>query len=213
MSIANITIERDRALIAFDTKGGLMQIPAAQQFKDAPLAATKAYFLPHANTVMATLGDAMFATYVYMNLALSLAPDFDHLVEVMPQVFGNAYTATLQSRKLLFGVDVPFPGSALMLVGWSKAIARMTCVRWSRWPGDKVFTPTHIGESSINPEIEVMPDVPHDAGAMATVARAQVESMRRRFPKGEYVVGGNLLLTELTRDTCTTRVIADLEAA
>lgn len=218
MSIANIVVGQNKALIAFDTKAAFMATPVAGGIEAAiKMAAGKAHtskclFLPHANVAMPTLGDNLLANIAFSTLQLRPdLVDFDAMVEAMPGILSASYDQAVMFRKQRWGIDT-FPGSAVFLVGWSKAQGRMACMRWTRWPADSDFTASPVRQVSLNPETGSEHDTPFTDPEMEKIAREQVAYVRATYPDGQYDCGGRLLVAELTRDTLSVRAIADLEA-
>jgi hypothetical protein len=215
LSIANIVVARDKALIGFDTKSAFMATPvsggfaAALKLAEGGAHTSKCMFLPHANVAMPTLGDNLLATVVFERL--QLRPDLidlDGMVQAMPEILATAYDGVMAQRQAL-GIT-QFPGSAIFLVGWSNALGRMECVRWTRWPDDSAFKAEQVRHESINPDTGRKYDVPITDAEMEKIAREQV-AYARGLPSAEYDCGGRLLVAELTRDTLNVRTVANLE--
>ncbi len=216
MSLVNVYLEHDRALIGFDTLSSAMEAPPAagvaealERFKTG-LHMSKCAFLAHANVALAHRGDAMLAVGVCSAVQLNFLSDFDAIAEAMPQLLAQAYAQVTTYRKQ-FGIE-QFSGAEVILVGWSHALNRMQGVRWIRWPTDQGFTASQVGKALMLPdaEWEQTPDVPDSAEQMERIARDQVAYVRAKH--AGYNCGGRLLLAELTRDTMSVRTIADLEA-
>jgi len=214
LSIANIVVGHDKALIGFDTKSAFMATPmgsVAAAFKavDGEAHTSKCFFLPHANIAIPTLGDNLLATIVFERL--QLRPDLidlDGMIQAMPEILATAYDGVMAQRQAL-GIT-QFPGSAIFLVGWSNALGRMECVRWTRWPTDSAFKAEQVRHESINPDTGRKYDVPITDAEMEKIAREQV-AYARGLPNAEYDCGGRLLVAELTRDTLNVRTVANLE--
>lgn len=215
MSIANIVVGQDKALIGFDTKTAFMNAPApnveaAFKMANGEAHTSKAFFLPHANVAIPTLGDNLLALLVFQQLQLRPdLTDLDGMIEAMPEILATAYNQSMAIRKQQWGIDA-FHGSAIFLVGWSKALNRMEGVRWTRWATDRAFTASQA-RVSLNPETETEHATPYSDAEMEAVAREQVAHTRKTYPNGEYDCGGRLLVAELTRDTLSVRTIANLE--
>jgi len=216
LSIANIVVARDKALIGFDTKSAFMATPvsggfaAALKLAEGGAHTSKCMFLPHANVAMPTLGDNLLANYAFS--MLQLRPDLvdlDKMAEAMPEILAEAHRQAVFIRKQQWGTD-KFPGSTVFLVGWSNALGRMECVRWTRWPDDSAFKAEQVRHESINPDTGRKYDVPITDAEMEKIAREQV-TYARDLPSAEYDCGGRLLVAELTRDTLNVRTVANLE--
>lgn len=215
MSLLNVYLERDRALVAFDTLSspmlGLSVAEAIRQFAEG-VHLSKCTFVPHLNIAIAHRGDAMMANAVCSMLQLSGLADFDAMAGAMPEVLAQAHTQVTALRKKQMGQDA-FPGLEVVMVGWSPALKRMEGVRWVRWPNDKGFNASPVGKVLMLPdaEWEQTPEVPDTAERMEAIARDQVAYVRARHPG--YNCGGRLLMAELTRDSLSVRTIADLEVS
>jgi hypothetical protein len=217
MSLVNVYMEHDRALIGFDTLSSAMEAPpvagvdaALARFKTG-LHMSKCTFLAHANVAIAHRGDAMLAVGVCSAVQLNALPDFDAMTEAMPQLLAQSHAQVTAFRKQQMGID-GFPGAEIILVGWSRALNRMEGVRWLRWPTDKGFSASPVGKALMLPDAEwpQTPDAPDTAEKMEAIARDQVAYVRREH--AGYNCGGRLLLAELTRDTLNVHTIADLES-
>lgn len=217
MSLLNVYMEKDRALIGFDTLATVMpNAPslgdAFKQLADGKAHMSKVAFLAHANVAIAHRGDAMLANSIFGALQLSGLQGFDAMVEAMPQLLGQAYAYVTGFRKQHYGMD-DFPGAEIVLVGWSAALRRMEGVRWVRWPQDKGFAASPVGRALLLPDAEwaQTPEPPDTAEKMEVIARDQVAYVRREH--ATLNCGGRLLLAELTRDGLSVRTVADLEIA
>ncbi|HTM78927.1 MAG TPA: hypothetical protein VL133_15035 [Devosia sp.] len=219
MSIVNVVMERERALIGFDTLSSAMQalpdgVPGVAEVMarfNGGIHMSKCLFLPHANVALAHRGDAMLAVSVGSAIQLAALSDFDAIVEAMPQLLAQSFAQVTALRKQQLGIE-QFAGAEVILVGWSPALKRMEAVRWLRWPQDNGFAGSPVGHALLLPdaEWEQTPDVPDSAEQMERIARDQVAYVRAKH--AGYNCGGRLLLAELTRDTLSVRTIADLEA-
>lgn len=217
MSLVNVYMEHDRALIAFDTLSSSMEVPpvagvaeALERFKTG-LHMSKCTFLAHANVAVAHRGDAMLAVGVCSALQLNALADFDAMTAAMPQLLAQTFAQVTAYRKQQLGIQ-QFHGAEVILVGWSRALNRMEAVRWVRWPTDQGFNGSQVGKVLLLPDAEwtQTPDAPDTAEKMEAIARDQVAYVRRKHPG--YNCGGHLLLAELTRGTLSVRTVADLEA-
>lgn len=216
MSIANIVVGNDKALIAFDTKtafmaGDIHGAAGAFAAADGEARTSKCWHLPHANVAMPTLGDNLLANIAFS--LLQMRPnltDLDAMAEAMPETLAASCEQAMAIRRQQWGID-DFPGSAVFLVGWSNALNRMECVRWTRWPNDSAFKAEQVRHVSINPETGSAHDTPFTDAEMEKLAREQVAYVRGKYTQGEYDCGGALLVAELTRDTYSVRTIANLE--
>lgn len=219
MSLVNIVMDQERALIATDTKAQFMNTSsrsiseATKQATEDGYASSKFDYLPHANVIVTSRGVALLGNIIYSQLKTSGVSSFDVLVESMPECLTVAYNYAISVLKQQ-GVTDAFAGSEITLVGYSIALSRMEAVRWVRQPDDTGFRASPVGSVSLMPDAEwpQSPEPPSTDEAMEAIARDQVQYCIDRWPDGEYRLGGRLLLAELTRDCLTVRTIADLDA-
>ncbi|UGB39129.1 hypothetical protein [Frateuria soli] len=221
MSLLNVYMERDRALVAFDTLAGSMtgaghdvgtvaNVVEALERLAAGMHTSKCGFLPHINAVMASRGDAAFAGLALYCLQQSMPQTFDEAVRHMPALLGHTHAQVTALRKQHMGVD-DFPGAEIVLVGWSPILKRMEGVRWVRWPHDKGFNASPVRSPLLLPSEawEQQPEAPDTPEKMEAIARDQVAYVRREHHGLQC--GGRLMLAELTRDTLSVRTVCDLE--
>lgn len=219
MSLVNVCLESDRARVAVDTLAGMAPaVPVNERTQDAlarcsdGVHTAKCNFLPHINTVIAGRGDNLFAVALFSALLTATPQDFDNVVEMMPQLLEPVRMQTMAVRKQTVGIE-RFEGAEVVVVGWSPALKRMEGVRWTRWPNSSGFEVKRVGRALMLPdaEWEQTPDAPDTDEKMERVARDQVAYVKRRYPAGQYVCGGSLLVTEITRDAMTVRRVCDLD--
>jgi hypothetical protein len=202
MSILNCSVSERRALVAVDTH--------VQKNGGASTHGPKLFVVPHANLVLAVRGDVIFGNELAGHLHLGPVADFDEAAAVMPSLLDHAFAAYSRLRKE--HGDVPWSGSEIALVGWSKRAARMQGIRWESWPGDQLFKVTPIEPWSLSPNASwpELPAAPDTAAKMEALARDQLRFIRTHFPGA--AIGGRLLVAEITRDAVNVRTVADLEA-
>jgi hypothetical protein len=172
----------------------------------------KCNFLPHINTVIAGRGDNLFAVALFSALLTATPRDFDNVVEMMSQLLEPVRMQTMAVRKQMVGIE-RFEGAEVVVVGWSPALKRMEGVRWTRWPNSSGFEVKRVGRALMLPDAEWpnTPDVPDTDEKMERIAREQVAYVKRRFPAGQFVCGGSLLITEITPDAMAVRNVCDLD--
>lgn len=199
MSLLNCHVQSDRVLVAVDTRVGSPDSRVESH-------ASKLLTLPHANVVLAMRGELAIFNWMCVELNISVATDFDAMASAMGDLL-----CRIHGQRMEVFPDNPFAGLEILLAGWSTALGRMQAVRWQRWPGDKAFRvgPVSPWVMSPDPGYAESPAAPDNADRMAAVARDQVDLLRKF---SGVVVGGRLLLAELTRDSLAIRTIADLEA-
>lgn len=211
MSIANIVIEKDRALIGVDTLAGYMQEGKhlLDEVKYRARHAGKLSVFPQFNAAMTHRGDGLLTSIVRLNLETECPYDFDDAVQMMPAILATAYTNALAARSQNVGIEA-FAGAEIVLVGWSPHYSRFLAVRWCRYPEHDDFTETYIDKMLLLPEMERIQEVetPDTDAKMEALVRAQVAWAASEHP--DLTCGGRLLMAEITRDSVSVRTIADL---
>ena len=219
MSLVNVCLETDRALVAVDTLAGMAPAVPVNELTQSVLPriaegvhSAKCHYLPHINTVIAGRGDNLFAVALFSALLTATPRDFDNVVEMTSQLLEPVRMQTMAVRKQMIGAE-RFEGAEVIVVGWSPALKRMEGVRWTRWPHSSGFEVKPVGRALMLPDAEwpKTPDVPDTDEKMERVARDQVAYVKQRFPAGQYVCGGSLLVTEITPDAMAVRKVCDLD--
>lgn len=197
MSIMNVWIDRDRALVAVDTQA-LSQVDG--KFRDA----SKLLALPHANAVLAARGEIVYFGWVFNGLQTSGAADYDAMVQAMPELLAQNERLFRGFQKS-YGVET-FNGYEIALVGWSAAIGRMLGVRYEKWPGDPHVRATAIDPWSLSPNAgwERVPKLPEE---LEQASRDQV-AMLRTLPC--VAAGGRLIVAEVTRNAVNVQTVCEL---
>lgn len=210
MSLVNVVLEQDRAIVGFDTLSGMVQ--GFEHLLQCEVHASKAVYMPHARAMLAHRGEALMAIMAHEALQIAALQGFDEMAEAMPHILAATFVQFCEFRKHQLGRE-HFEGSEIILVGWSNALERMQAIRWTRYPEDKGFSVASVGKCVFLPDAE-WPAQPSATGTpeqMEAIARDQVAWVRKNRPG--FNCGGRLLLAELTRDACSVRVVADLEVA
>ncbi|HCN70856.1 MAG TPA: hypothetical protein DIS96_03745 [Pusillimonas sp.] len=212
MSIANIVIEKDRALIGVDTLAGYMQEGRhlLNEVHYRARHAGKLTLFPQFDSAMTNRGDGLLTSIVRVGLETECPYDFDDAVEMMPGILSTAYTQATTHRKQL-GIEA-FPGAEVVLVGWSPRNSRYLAVRWCRYPEYEDFTEKFFDDRLLLPDIDNLQQVetPDTDAKMEALVRDQVAWAASEHPN--LTCGGRLVMAELTRGAVTVRTIADLEA-
>lgn len=200
MSLLNVLLFPDRALVAADTRCKNYQ---SGGYFDG----SKMFPIVHANVLIAGRGDRIFADLVFQWYGGCETCDFDSIADGLSEnllMIGERYAS-------IPGVHVG--GDELVIVGWSekhRAMQGLLCVRPD---GNSEFTVSRMVTGSIGPRLTA--DLSHvqcadHVESLIEIARAQTRQVRKEQPG--LPIGGRLLLAELTRDTLSVRTIADLEA-
>jgi len=212
MTIANILVERDRALVGVDTLSAFMSGADAVMSEDErrDRHACKVSFLPEISCALTGRGDHMLIGYVHFQLMVGAVRSFDHAVQVMPEVLEFAFRQSMSFRAMNLDDDlVTFPGADVMLVGWSPSVMRFEAVRWIRREENEDFSYARINGALLTPEIDQIEPVetPNTPARMEAVARQQMKWVNENYPG---TCGGRLLLAELRRGEIDVRTIASL---
>jgi hypothetical protein len=211
MTICNVFIGRDRALIGTDSLAAFMEqgkdlLPESERRNRHT---SKFWLYPHASMVLSGRGDVMLAAMVRLHMDLASVRDFDHAVKLMPEILAGSYQAAMAQRKQSTGVEM-FPGADIILVGRSPSMLRFEGWRWSRRAEDAGFTASRIDTWLDLPEVHniervVLPNTPE---RMEALARAQMAWANENYPG---MCGGNLIIAELTLGAIDVRTIANLD--
>lgn len=211
MTILNVWVGRDRALVGVDTLGVVPDGPAGRGVP-ARCELTKLFPLVAADCLVAGRGDAGFIWSVYLGCLGTVPATFDTLAAAMPNILQAAvhvYEAMqpAQTRR-------PAGGLQLALVGWSPRQERMCGVVFSRaaagQPFERLVLGGDGGEESddwIAPWEDEQGEapVPDTPGAMLDLVLRQVGHAPAGAP-----VGGRLIVAELRRDSLTVQTVCEL---
>jgi hypothetical protein len=195
VSILNVWVERQRALVCVDTQG----VGNDGTRGDV----TKLAVLPHINAVLACRGHLAFLSTCWMMMAMS-SRGFDELVEAMSTILPLAFQNVVQTAGAL-GVDpATLDRQTLVFVGWSPRAQRMIGREWMQETAAQGFVADDIDPHHIAPWHESMPNEdPNNAERMQRLAAAQVRSIRENAP--HEAAGGRLIVAELTRHATVMR--------
>lgn len=207
MSLANLYVAEDRALIGVDTAAG--PVRSGQSESVGSRGRSKLLHLPHSNLVVAGRGFLDILNCVFGLMVVS-DHDFDSAASALPDMLGLTRQAVEESwcdlSADLAEVDTRLGG---YLVGWSQSAARMSCIRFEM--------SLRVAEPTIEPARSnfywVAPIDPFTGGdgrqmvvpsnyeAMLRIARTQTRWGQENRP--EVAIGGRLVFATLTRHTLT----------
>lgn len=200
MSIVNVAVRHDRAIVAVDTQ---VSSPIDDAFPDLVTMGHTSKMLPivHANTVLAVRGSPVFMLIAF-NALYEMTADvgIDLIAQVLPGFLNGALSSA------------PFPESVLAMpqevwaVGWSRQSDRPRGVVCRRPPGGQ-FGLEEVGEA-IGPQLEGGIPPLWQPEQMAAVARRQVAMQREQQPGTS--IGGRLLQAEITAHGMRIDEICDL---
>jgi len=208
MSLLNVLIHPDRALVAVDTR--MMEVETGRYFEGS-----KMFPMIHSNVLFACRGDRVFPLFVFdwflgcMGEAFRTY-DLDAVERDIPVVLAKVKERYTEKSDL-HGAAESHLGIDLVVVGWSEkhqTMRGLSCV--SERGGEFSIGAMETGRLGPIPTEDLRHVHCNDeVEYLTTVARSQVRQVRRDDPG--FPIGGRLLLAELTRDTLSVRTVADLE--
>lgn len=206
MSLLNIWLSPERALVGIDTQG------VQPDGNKRPV--SKCFYLAHSNLLIAGRGLPLFSRFVF-DLCHFHSIDYDDAVENIEQILVRA-SEMLESAAAHEGVaeKVDLVGQQVALIGWSDARNAFFATMRTRFEAKGKFVETPIQPWVASPYDAAWGDPPEcDMGTaigMETMARWQVNKGRSAF-SADVALGGRLLLAELTVSGATIRTQCDLD--
>jgi hypothetical protein len=204
VSFCIIWPERERVLIGTDTAAG----------ETGEGRCSKMFPLVHAGAVLACLGTTLFGSRV-LQLANYECADFDTLLTKATDVVARAHHYVVHEHENQGRVRDKTDGVFSAFVGWSKAGDSMA-VRvvvagaggmnvWNPQPGRLVYS-FAFTDHTIGQRLRHRP-VPKTVEAMARFAQMEMPLLRRSALAP--CVGGQFIITEITRDAMTVRAVGE----
>lgn len=205
MSLLNVWVSRDRALVAVDTLGARPD----GSFDHC----SKVHYLPHSGLVVAVRGVIQFGRLVFDALDETCA-SYDAANEHHKEIFAcvtdfirQQASADPQVRDRL-----DFAGQEVVFAGWSEQRRSLHATSYKRTEEGGEFVSTPIDPWCAAPGDANWGRPPVDdlstAEGMERLARWQVMHFRKASPSD--AIGGRLLLVELTRGRTTVKTQCDL---
>lgn len=191
MSLLNVWIERDRALVGVDTAGRDAGGRSWRMAKMAPLV--------NLNAVLAFRGSSAFAAVIVGNCML-FGQDLETLMEVLPPLFPAALNeARAQSAReqASEACRQSLELQEVVLVGWSNAHRRMRGRRWTRRDVAGEFVQAGIDREYIavwHDSLAGLAD-PKTPAEMAALASAQCRLIWEKEPT--VAAGGEFIVAQL----------------
>lgn len=189
MSILNVWIEPDAALVGVDTATGMTREDGT------PLEFSKMFPIVHANTIVAGRGHSLFLSSLFV--MCNGRGDFDSLVEEMPLLLQLAFDQ-IKDLPLLAppeGID----RQMIVVVGWSAKLGRMAGRDYIQEDRARGFVASEITPHHLAPwddSFAGLPD-PKTPADMANLASEQVRMMREKAP--DAAAGGRFIVAEITQ--------------
>lgn len=197
MSLVNIHLQPNRALVAVDTE--VMYAKGAGYGAGAKMA-----LLPHANALLAIRGINIVLGMTYCHAILESIPTFDALEKAIPGYLRIALDYLDSDAQNLFGkpaIEAQAFNQELSLVGYSEQRGRMCALVFSS-KGSKDIGVFELEErdAHFSPWTEawgdpIAPDTPE---RMRFISLLQVDNGSAMEP--DAPLGGRLLLCELTKE-------------
>lgn len=193
MSILNIRLRGDYALIAVDTGAVMPDGSLLELSKLAPLI--------HIPAVIGYRGTSPFMPLVFMRCVMKAGRDLENLLDDVPTILPAAFEQLLawEAQGLPQHSDAPIDKQMIALVGWSRKQEKMIGRIWEQADRAAGFIATDITTVHIGPWHQSIAhlDEPFVAADMERLARAQVQLMRDKTPA--LVTGGRLFVASLDR--------------
>jgi hypothetical protein len=202
LSLLNIALHHDHALVAVDTRARVMASTPAKVAAaiDGTGEATKMIHLSSANAVLAGRGMPGFLAVVQFFVMLRYCTGFDGLVRDLPGLLPQCWEAFEQQLRQAGVVDsTAQQAQEVAVVGWSEQQQRMVAVVFAQELAAEGFERFDIVEPWCTPWFPEMGEPPTlvDEFSMLSTAYRQVEHSAAVMP--DMPVGGGLVLARLTR--------------
>lgn len=205
MSLLNVWVSRDRALVAVDT----LCVDSYGSFFHG----SKFHYLPHSGLVVAVRGIAQFGRVAF-NICDELRASYDGANERVGTILEYATNVLREELK-----DKPevwerlnFGQQEVVLAGWSEQRNGFHATSYKRLEDGGEFVTTPIDQWCVGPYEAGWGTPPVEdlstAEGMERLARWQVMHGRQASPSD--AIGGRLLLVELTRGCTTVKTQCEL---
>ncbi len=195
MTILNVAIDRDRALIATNTEG-------VRLVDGRPTIVSKLLPLPAVNAVLAARGQIALLINVYADCFAAMA-NVDRIIEILPASIADCYARLmmeLAASSLCFDLD-----SELVLVGWSDRAQRVIGIYY------KISAAGALERFDFSESGMISPAQP-DWGKLLPLSlrpddMAKLVKRQSDCAQGpQNAVNGDILFAEVTRQSVTTTV-------
>lgn len=201
MTLLNVFVDADRALVAVDTRTKV-QFPGEE-----PHESSKLLLIPHSGLLIAGRGYIAFLAEVQNSLAVSTGDvHLDVALGFMPQLLKHAEQLTVTRFPPQPDDPYAFGPQQILVVGWSREHSRMLAVN---------FLQKEAGDGFDRIDVECMSAAPWDEAGqgpypalntqagMKAAARSQVRFFNPRHP--DQPLGGRLVVAEVTRQSMSVR--------
>ena len=198
MSLVNVWIEQNKALVAVDTNGlGLVETGENEEW-------SKLLTIPHIGAVFAARGQRL--TFINLFAQCSFAFNgltFDHLIESLPSLIKSVISLTPNDMK---DMDMT---TDVYVIGWSPKQQRISAYQYNINIAEQRWSASEITNCRIAPggNISSVP-VLDTIEAMVDIANKQITYVREEFPGTP--IGGRLLIAEITKDSISIQTVSNL---
>lgn len=199
MSIAVVSIEADRAMIAVDTCCEVFGHPEHVE-------SAKVHLLPHAGLVLVGLGDSAVADAAFRQLMRpGRGVDFDLCTGSMRSILDDALQVQGAEHRVSLKLSPDWFGGCLVyLVGWSARTGRMAAHAYINSPGAANFSEHIVARWSVHPrDYNTELTAPTTLDELEAMAASAVRYGKRTNPG--FPFGGRLVLCELRQSSMTAR--------
>lgn len=200
MTILNVAIDGDVALVATNTEG-------LRLIGGRSCIASKVWILPAVSTVLSGRGQLALLFNVYCDLFAEMS-GFDRMSDVLAASIAARHAKVVEESKSIDAPDAFTLEAEFVLVGWSERSGKMTALYYRVDAEGQLAPKVDFSDSGlVSPREstwagEFFPSV--DADTMADLVRRQ-SALARDWPRS--AMGGDILLAEIGRDSIKTTVV------
>lgn len=205
MSLLNVWVSAERGLVAVDSA---VKIPATNSY----LEASKVLPLPHANLVVAVMGEVAFLGYVFYEIHHALSTiDYDVLADTLHLEIDSLYKQFRWQAKFAGASPDAARGCEIVIVGWSPRRGQILGMRHSLGPDAVGFVTSEIDPWCIMPAADWTAENPPAVDTVEALEQVAVEQVRwTRQHQPDAAIGGRLLVAELTSSSISIRNVGCL---
>ncbi|HKQ25449.1 MAG TPA: hypothetical protein VJT81_13490 [Burkholderiales bacterium] len=203
MSILNLFIGPEKALLAVDTEGLLPDGSKAS--------VSKMYALPHIHAVMGFRGHTLLMNCVYNSFSLIKIDSFDDFLEVIPKSWPGTFKAACDVAKQIRLDRSLIASMELVVVGWSQ---KRECL-FGREFYQNTVAEGLVAKDIVDPYMAPWDESiasfrPFNVFEMERLARLQVQLLHEKAPG--HPGGGRLIVCEMAPGAMLIRAACNLES-
>lgn len=200
MSLLIVTVEKDRALVAVDTKGSFVTAPGAEPVHT--LSVSKLYPFVAAGVVMACRGTTDYLSTLLAACSAHHFAGFDEFELALPNLLAVVEVALCRRyEQMAVANHLDLARIEVCIIGASRSTGSMRAKMFARTSSERGFVPEAIEQEWIQPWIweddDHQPPIPSSVSEVARIARAQMAWCERASP-GQAAVGGSLIVVEMS---------------